>query len=60
MAPRDNLGGAWEQQDGHEVANNRILVDLGGISGPIYVGFSGPKCLKNRFMLKPVSVSYVW
>ena len=26
-----------ERQDGHEVADDRILVDLGMISGPVHV-----------------------
>ena len=43
LAPRDHPGGPWEQQDGHEVANDRIFVDFGVISGPIYIGFSGLK-----------------
>ena len=29
----------WEQSDGHEVANDRIFVDLGVISGFVYVIF---------------------
>ena len=32
-APRDHLGGAWEQQDGFEVVDNRILHDFGNILG---------------------------
>ena len=44
LAPRDHLGGPWEQQDGHEVARHRILVDFGMISGVVYVGCSGPEC----------------
>ena len=43
LIPRDHPGGPWEQQDGHEVANDRILVDFGVISGFLYVGFSDPK-----------------
>ena len=39
LTPQDHTGAPWEQQDGHEVANNRILVDLGMISGPVCVGF---------------------
>ena len=39
FAPRDHPGGSWEQQDGHELANNMIFVDLGVISGLVYVGF---------------------
>ena len=35
LAPRDHPEGPWEQQHGHEVANDRILVDFGVISGPI-------------------------
>ena len=45
FALRDQPRGPWEQQDGHEVANDRIFVDLGMISGLIYLGFSGPKIL---------------
>ena len=37
LTVRDHPGGPWEQQDGHEVANNRMLVDLGVISGLVYV-----------------------
>ena len=58
LAPRDHPGGPWEQQDGHEVANNRIFVDFGVISGPVYVGFSGPKCFKNRFIFRFVSMLF--
>ena len=43
LGPWDHPGGPWEQQDGHEVANNRILVDLGMISGLVNVCFSAPK-----------------
>ena len=39
LAPRDHPGGPWEQQDGHEVANDRIFVDLGMISGLVSVIF---------------------
>ena len=49
LAPRDHPGGPWEQQDGHEVANNRICVDFGVISGLVYVSSWGSKCVKNRF-----------
>ena len=38
LAPRDHPGGPWEQQDGHEVANDRIWADFGVISGPVSVG----------------------
>ena len=45
LASRDHPGGPWEQQDGHEVANNRIFVDFGVISGPVYVSFGSSKCV---------------
>ena len=38
-------GGPWEQQDGHEVVNDRILIDFGMISGLVYVSFWGFKML---------------
>ena len=60
LAPRDHPGGPWEQQDGHEVANNRIFVDFGVISGPVYVSFWSSKCVKNRFIFKLVSRSFVY
>ena len=49
LAPRDHPGGPWEQQDGFEVVNNRILVDLGIISGHVYVSFFGFKMLEISF-----------
>ena len=39
LAPRDHPGGPWEQQDGREVANNRIFVDFGVIWEPVFVRF---------------------
>ena len=57
LAPRDHPGGPWEQQDGLEFANNRILVDLGMIPGFVYVSFWGPKCIKNLFIFRLVSRS---
>ena len=51
LASRDHPGGPWEQQDGHEVANNRILVDFGLISGPVYVGFWSSKCVFLLFLV---------
>ena len=33
MTPRDHPGGPWEHQDGHEFANNRIVVDFEVIFG---------------------------
>ena len=38
-APRDHPGAPWEQQDRHEVANDRICVDLGVISGLVSASF---------------------
>ena len=58
LAPRDHPGGPWEQQDGHEVANNRIFVDLGVISGLVSVSFGGSKCVKNICMFRLVSRSF--
>ena len=46
LTPRDHPAKPWEEQDGHEVANDRIFVDFDVISGLMYIGFSGPKCLK--------------
>ena len=48
MAPRDHPGGPWQQQDGHEVVNDTILVDFGVTSGPDYVSFLG---VQNAFNL---------
>ena len=45
LAPWDHPGGPWEQQDGHEVARHRILVDFGVISGLVYVSFWVSKCV---------------
>ena len=39
LALRDHPGGPWEQQDGHEVANNRIIVDFGVTPGFMSVSF---------------------
>ena len=47
LAPRDHLGGPWEQQDGHEVENNRILVS-----------FWVSKCVKILFIFRLVSRSF--
>ena len=43
LAHRDHPGEPWEQQDGHEVTNNMILVDFGVISGLVYVSFWSSK-----------------
>ena len=56
----DYAGGPWEQQEGHEVAHHRVFVDLGMISGLVYVGFSGPKCFKYRFIFRFVSMLFVY
>ena len=39
LSPRDHPGGPWEQQDGLEVVNIWIVVDLGVIWGPVYNRF---------------------
>ena len=41
----------WTQQDGYEFANNRILADLGVISGLVYVSFSKPSALKKNCLI---------
>ena len=41
---RKHAGGPWEQQDGHEVANDKIFGDSGMISRPVHVSFCGSKC----------------
>ena len=56
LAPRDHPGKPWEEQDGHEVANEQIFVDFGMISGLIMLFFSDPKCLKNRVIFRFVSM----
>ena len=48
---------AWEQQDGHEVANNRMFVDFGVISGLAYISFWVSKFVNNRFIFRLVSRS---
>ena len=44
LASWDHPGGPWEQQDGHEVVHDRILVDFGVMSG------GGSKCFKICFI----------
>ena len=39
LALRDHPGRPWEQQVRYEVENNGICVDLGVISGRVYVSF---------------------
>ena len=46
LAPRDHPGKPWEEQDGHEVANDRIFVDFGVISGLVCIGFQVHNALK--------------
>ena len=43
LALRDRHGGPWEQQDGLEVANNRICVDSGMVLGLVYISFWNSK-----------------
>ena len=49
-APRDHPGEPWEQQDGFEVVENRIFIDLGMIWGFVYVSCWVSKCFKIRFV----------
>ena len=56
MALRDHPGKPSEQQDGHEVANNRIFVDFGLISGLISISFWNSEC---DFFVRLVSRSFV-
>ena len=58
VAPRDHPGGPWEQQDGHEFANDRIFVDFGMISGLVYVSFWDSKCMNFLFMFILLSRSF--
>ena len=46
LAPRDHPGGPWEQQDGHEVVNDKNFVDFVIILGLVYVSFWSAKCFK--------------
>ena len=45
----------WVQQDGHEVANDRISADFGDLFLSVFGGAS--KTVKNRFVFKLVSRS---
>ena len=49
LAPRDHVGGPWEQQDGFEMVVYRILFDSEVIWGPVYISFLGSKSLKCHF-----------
>ena len=60
LALREHPGGAWGQQDGHEVARHRIFIDVGVISGPVSVSFSGSKCVKHIFAVRLVSRSFFY
>ena len=52
LAPRDQCGRPWEQQDGFEVSNNMIFDDFGMMLGFVYVSFWSSKCLKIRFFCR--------
>ena len=41
LAPWEQLGGPWEQQDGLEGVWHRIFIDLGVILGPYFESFLG-------------------
>ena len=45
----DHPGGPWEQQDGFEVANNRIFVDFGMILKLFMAGFGNQNAYKFVF-----------
>ena len=45
LAPGNHPGKPWEEQDGHELAKDRMLVDLGMISGLIDIVFFLSKML---------------
>ena len=53
LALRDHPGGPWEQQDGFEVANNRMLIEFGMILGRVHVTLWISKCLKNTCVWIP-------
>ena len=50
LAPRDHLGGPWEQQDGHEVVRSRIFIDFGVILEPVYRSFLNSGRSKLHFV----------
>ena len=49
LAPQDNPGRPWEQQDGLEMVLYGILFDFGLILGPVYINFWSSRTLKFRF-----------
>ena len=59
FAPWGHLGGPWDQQDGFEMVNNRILVDFGVIRELVYVSFWVSKCLQNLVLFGMVSRSFL-
>ncbi len=59
LAPQDNPWRPWEQQDGLEVVDNRILVDFGMILGRVYIGFLEFKMLEDSFCFGLVSRPFV-
>ena len=50
MAPRGHPGGPWEQLDGLEVVDNRILLDFEVILGLVYGSFWG-STIKQKFFV---------
>ena len=40
LAPGDDPGGPWKQQDGHEVVQNRLFIDFGVMLGSCFEIFS--------------------
>ena len=60
MAPQDHPGRPWEQQDGLEVLDNMILLDLRVILGRVYVSFWNSKYLKIHFVFGLASRSFFY
>ena len=58
LAARDNLGEPWELQDGHEVVQNRIFIDLGILLGPMHISFltSWSMVVKKRTTPNPAAL----
>ena len=57
LAPRDHPGGPWEQQDGFEVVDKRILVDFGIILGLVDFIFKAHFFFRACYQVVSLSVS---
>ena len=53
MAPWDDLGGPWEQQDGIKMVVYKILFDFELILGPVYISFLTSRSLQFHFCVFP-------